>query len=243
MKTHLGSALFAVAIILSTLILGGAYKNRNKASNSIQVTGLGTKDFVSDLIVWNGSFVRKSMVLKEAYAELDRDREDIKKYLVVKGINDSQIVFSAVSIDKDFNDVYNNAGNRISSAFAGYRLTQNIQIESKEVNKIEDISRQVSELINAGIEFYSTAPQYYYTKLAALKIEMIANATKDANMRASKIAKNAGSTVGQLKNANMGVFQIVAQNSSEEYLYGGSFNTDSKRKTASITVKLEYETE
>jgi hypothetical protein len=79
--------------------------------------------------------------------------------------------------------------------------------------------------------------------LAALKIEMIANATKDANQRATKIAENAGSKVGGLKNANMGVFQIVAQNSSEEYSYGGSFNTDSKRKTASITVKLEYETE
>jgi hypothetical protein len=41
----------------------------------------------------------------------------------------------------------------------------------------------------------------------------------------------------------MGVFQIVAQNSSEEYSWGGSFNTTSKRKTATITVKLDYETE
>jgi len=39
----------------------------------------------------------------------------------------------------------------------------------------------------------------------------------------------------------MGVFQIVAQNSSEDFSWGGSFNTSSKRKTANITVKLEYE--
>ena len=84
-------------------------------------------------------------------------------------------------------------------------------------------------------------PQYYYTKLSELKIEMIAQATKDANERAKKIAENAGSTVGSLKNANMGVFQIVAQNSSEDFSWGGSFNTSSKRKTANITVKLEYE--
>ena len=70
---------------------------------------------------------------------------------------------------------------------------------------------------------------------------MIAQATKDANLRAFKIAENAGSGVGRLKKADMGVFQIVAQNSSEEYSWGGSFNTASKRKTAAITVKLDYE--
>ena len=47
----------------------------------------------------------------------------------------------------------------------------------------------------------------------------------------------------KLKNAKMGGFQIVGQNSSESYSWGGSFNTSSKRKTASITMKLEYETE
>jgi hypothetical protein len=118
-----------------------------------------------------------------------------------------------------------------------------VQIESNEVDKVEEISRQVSELINSGIELYSDKPQYYYTKLAELKIQMIAEATKDANNRAARIAENAGSSLGDLKNASMGVFQIVAQNSSEEYSWGGAFNTSSKRKTANITVDLEYETE
>ena len=72
---------------------------------------------------------------------------------------------------------------------------------------------------------------------------MIAEATKDANIQATKIATNAGSEIGGLKNANMGIFQIVAQNSSEEYSWDGSFNTASKRKIATITIKLEYETE
>ncbi|HRN42703.1 MAG TPA: SIMPL domain-containing protein, partial [Vicingus sp.] len=92
-------------------------------------------------------------------------------------------------------------------------------------------------------EFYSNQPQYYYTKLSKLKIEMIAEATKDALTRAKSIAENGNGNLGKLKNANMGVFQIVAQNSSEEYSWGGSFNTTSKRKTASITVKLDYEVE
>ena len=70
---------------------------------------------------------------------------------------------------------------------------------------------------------------------------MIAGATKDANIRARKIAENSGGKIGRLKNAEMGVFQIVAQNSSEDFSWSGSFNTANKKKTATITIKLEYE--
>ncbi|NTW32997.1 MAG: SIMPL domain-containing protein, partial [Bacteroidetes bacterium] len=45
---------------------------------------------------------------------------------------------------------------------------------------------------------------------------------------------------GYLKRADMGVFQITAQNSSEEFSYGGAYNTFSKNKTASITVHLDF---
>jgi uncharacterized protein len=243
MKTYLSSIIIALSIIITALIFSKAFMHRNKSGDSISVTGLGSKDFVSDLIVWSGSFIKKSTTLKEAYAELDRDREKIKNYLISKGIKNENIIFSAVDIEKEFEEEYDNSGRRTKSVFTGYRLSQNIQIESNEVDKIEEISRQVTELINSGVEFYSNKPQYYYTKLAALKIEMIAEATKDANTRAKSIAKNAESEVCRLKKADMGVFQIVAQNSAEEYSWGGSFNTSSKRKTATITVKLDYELE
>jgi uncharacterized protein len=243
MKTHFSSIAFALAIILAALSFSNAYKFKYKSNNSVSVTGLGSKDFVSDLIVWSGSFIRKNGSLKDAYAELDSDRDKIKKYLLKQGTSTDEIIFSAVDIDKEFADVWDDSGTKTISVFSGYRLTQRVQIESKDVDKVEAISRQISELINLGIEFYSSSPNYFYTKLAALKIEMIAEATKDANTRAKKIAENAGSDIGALKNASMGVFQIVAQNSAEEYSWGGSFNTTSKRKSASITVKLEYEAE
>ena len=83
-------------------------------------------------------------------------------------------------------------------------------------------------------------PEYYYTKLAQLKLKMIESATKDAHQRAEKIAENGGGSLGKLKHADMGVFQITAENSSEEYEWGGSFNTSSRRKTANITIRLKY---
>ncbi|MCD8538641.1 MAG: SIMPL domain-containing protein [Leadbetterella sp.] len=233
--------ILAVAAVLVALILRDAVINRNRTDKTIAVTGLGTKDFTSDLIVWSGSFSKKNFNLKEAYAELDKDREILKNYLVSKGIPAASIVFSAVNINRDISSEYDSHTGRSRSVFNGFNLTQNVQVESQEVDKIEDISRKVSEIINQGVEFYSNTPEYYYTKLAELKVEMIADATKDANNRAEQIAKNANARLGKLKKASMGVFQIIAQNSSEDFSWGGSYNTYAKHKTATITTRLEYE--
>ena len=39
----------------------------------------------------------------------------------------------------------------------------------------------------------------------------------------------------------MGVIQITGQNSTEDYSWGGAFNTKAKNKTATVTVKMEFE--
>lgn len=240
MKQSIGAAFIAVAIIIASGIFAYAYKNRNKSNDVIYVTGLGSKDFTSDLIVWNGTFTRRSYDLKSASAELNKDREIVKKYLIEQGINEGAMVFSAVNIQKEFDNHYDNNGN-YTSTFAGYSLSQNITIESGEVDKVEAIVREVTALINEGVELYSPSPEYYYTNLAALKIEMIAAATQDARVRAEQIAANSNAQLGQLRNASMGIFQITGQNSSEDYSWGGTFNTAAKKKTASITMRLEFQ--
>ena len=152
-----------------------------------------------------------------------------------------EIIFEAVDIQKDFYYDYDQNGALRNTIFNGYNLTQNLKVQSKNVDLIENISREVTELIDAGVELNSFAPEYYYTKLAQLKIKMIESATKDAKNRAEKIALNAGGGLGMLKSAEMGVFQITGENSSEDYTWGGNFNTSSKKKTANITIRLKYD--
>ncbi len=239
MKNSLNTFILGVTIIVAVLILARTYQHRNKSDNIISVKGLGEKDFVSDLIVWSAHFNKKSMELSDAFELLKTDREAIRTYLTGKGVNPDEIVFSSVDISNEFDYYYDNHDNR-HSTFTGYRLSQDLQIESNEVDKIEQISREVTELINQGITLESYAPQYYYTKLSELKIEMIAAATQDATLRAEKIAENADADLGSLRKGSMGIFQIIAQNSNEDYSWGGTFNTSSKRKTATITMQLTF---
>ncbi|MFC0261278.1 SIMPL domain-containing protein [Fontibacter flavus] len=240
MKKHLTAIIFALAIIIAAAILGNAFLNRNKRSGTVDVTGLGQKNFTSDLVVWEGNFSRENMDIKVAYIELEKDRKAVLDYLIAKGIPKEKIIFNAVNTNPLYRQNYNSNGNYMGQTFLGYELNQTLQIESKDVDKVEQISREITELLLQGVKFYSQAPRYYYTDLESLKIEMISRATEDARVRAEKIAENSGSKLGRLISANMGIFQITGQNSNEDYSWGGTFNTSSKEKTASITMRLSY---
>jgi len=243
MKQYTNSIIFGIAIVASSIFLGKAYTDRNKVEGEIQVTGLGKADFSSDLIVWEGRFGAQNMDLKQAYLTLEKNKSIINTYLATKGINPEQLIYSAVKTDRKNKRIYSSDGNYIGDEFIGYELNQSVQIESEDVDKIEKLSREITELLNQGVQFYSESPRYYYTKLADLKIEMISKATEDARIRAENISEFSGGKLGKLESAKMGVFQITGQNSKEDYSWGGTFNTSSREKTASITMKLVYKVE
>lgn len=238
-KTYI-SGIYALTAIISIAILANAYKTKFNKNQIIAVTGQAEEQFTSDLIVWQGNFSQSNTDLKDASISLEHDKKKIMSYLKNFGINEKDIVFSAVNINQLTDNIYDSNGNYQRSVFRGYNLTQTVRIESSEVEKIETLSREVTDLINENIELTSNNPEYYYTKLTDLKLKMIENATKDARKRAEIISDNAKGKLLTLKSANMGIIQIIGKNTSEDYSWGGNFNTSSKNKTASITIKLEY---
>jgi len=123
MKNHITAIIIALGLIVSTVVLTQAFKNRNQADETISVTGLGSKDFVADLIVWNSSFSKKSFELKQAYAELENDRNAIKNYLLSKGLKENEVIFSSVNINKEYTYSYDDNSNLRSQQFNGYSLT------------------------------------------------------------------------------------------------------------------------
>ncbi len=240
MKTNTTATfIIAISVIIAAAIIGGAYKTRGQKVKKVSVTGMAEHHFTSDLIVWNASFSQRSMDIKTAYAALKEDERLIREYLRKNGIKENEIIFSSVNTMEDIEYYFDKGRN--NRIFNGYILSQNIKVESMELEKVERISREITELLDKGIQLQSYEPQYYYTKLADLKINLLAEATQDGKLRAETIAKNSGSKIGKLLNSNMGIFQITGQYTNEDYSWGGTFNTSSKNKTASITVKMEFE--
>lgn len=234
------SVVFGAAIVITAAIFASAYKYKFKTTETITVTGLAEKEFTSDLISWSGTYQRKSLDLKEAYRLIKNDEANVRNYLKSNKIEDSEIIFSSISIQKEFAETRDENGRTISSVFTGFKLYQRVTVESKNIDNVEIVSREVTKLIEGGIEISSLEPSYFYTKLSELKIDLLAKASADAKKRAETIALNSGSSLGKIMKADMGVFQITAPNSNEDFSSGGTFNTSSKNKKASITIRINY---
>ena len=245
MKEYKGIVIALIAgicaIICVTIMSGRlvTYK-QSSGSGGLTATGSASCDFEADLIVWRGSFSAYGSSTQSAYQRLKKDAEVIEDYLVENGVTDDEMVFGSISISKRYHYEYNDEGYEIGRYEDGYDLYQEICVTSNDVDKVDNISRDITQLIEANVEFNSDSPEYYYTKLNELKLQLIEEATQNAKDRIDIMAEGTGATLDKLLTANLGVFQITAQNTNSDYSYGGTFNTSSRQKTASITVNLNY---
>ncbi|MFA6142092.1 MAG: SIMPL domain-containing protein [Candidatus Omnitrophota bacterium] len=230
----------AVATIVSSVILSSGFLKVMKFTREqISVTGSATKEIRSDYIVWKGDFSRRETDLKTAYTNLRSDLEKVKTYLNAKGVKDDELTICQVATETVYKK--NGKGNDTND-IRGYRLSQGVEIRSYDVGKIDKVTREVTELIDQGIEFTSPAPEYFYTKLDELKIEMLAKATENAKQRAESMVKATGNKIGFMRNAKMGVFQITPVTSTDVSDWGVNDTTSLDKKVmAVVTVSFAIE--
>ena len=228
--------ILAIGIVVAAMIAVNGMVEIKSNRTSIVVTGSAKQQITSDLIVWTGYFHSKSPKLQDAYTDLEVSREKVKNYLVAQGISEDELVFS--SITTNVYNVYNEYG-VYTNEIDYYDLSQTVKISSKEIDKVTEVSRNATELLNEGVQFQSYDPMYLYTKLADLKVTMLAEATKDARKRAEMIADNAGSELGDLTYADMGVMQITPLYSNEITDYGIN-DTSSLEKEITAVVHCTF---
>ncbi|AOZ97593.1 SIMPL domain-containing protein [Butyrivibrio hungatei] len=235
--------IIGLCIVVSCVSLAiGLAHFRSESSHVITATGSASVDFEADIIIWRGSFSAVAYTSQDAYSKIKQDAELVKNYLTSNGVTDEEIVFNSVDISRTYRDVYDVNGNYVGSEADGYQLTQDVTVSSSNLDNIEKVSRDISSLLDQGVELSSGAPEYYYSDLDALKLDLIDKASINAKDRIDIVAKNSGAKLGKLKNSSLGVFQITAKNSgTSSYSYDGAFDTSSRYKTATITVKLEYD--
>ena len=228
---------FVVATIVSTVIFSqGLIKIKKFSSEVIKVTGSAEKNIVSDYMVWISSFSRKDLKMVDAFTKLKEDLVTVKEYLASNGVKQEEIITYPVETEVLYKKTEKGTN---TNEIEGYRLTQGIEIRSKDVTKTTDISRRSTELIEKGIEFMSYPPQYFYTKLPELKLEMLAEATSNAKKRAEQMAVSTGNKIGVMRSARMGVFQITPVNSFDVSDYGYN-DTTSLEKKVNAVVNVEF---
>lgn len=231
----IGLVSLSVAIVAGSLIGARAVGQFTRANDLVQVTGSARRAITSDYIIWQFRVESQNPSLQAAYKQVTAYTEKIRMYLQSQGIPENEIVFSAlenVALQENING-------RDTGQILAYRLTQRVKISSKEVDKIAALVNRSNDLINEGIPIISDPPQYLYTDLAKLRVEMVAEAVRDAQNRAQSIAQATNSRVGQVRSVNTGVFQITSRFSTDVSDYG-IYDTSSKEKDITAVVSVSF---
>jgi uncharacterized protein len=234
--TFLAGVALAVGIVIASAIGGWFFVKGKRGDETITVTGSAKQTITSDLVIWRAAVSYQAPALADAYRSLSESVPKVKAYLVSKGIQENQITISAISSQTLHGRTSDGAE---TAEITGYSLRQELSVQSNDVEKISKIAREATELINQGILIESIAPEYHYTKLGDLKIQMLAAAAKDAKERATKIAESTDSSVGSVRSARMGVLQITPANSTEVSGYGVN-DTSSLVKDITAVVTIGF---
>lgn len=234
----LTTGIIGIATIICAVFISKGLTNFKKKESSINVTGMAEKQITSDLIVWDVTLNAEGNTRGEAYKTYENTRKVFLEYLTSQGLKKESISEMGAQLNKKTKTFY--VDGHYNSIDDGYEVNQTIKVSSSDLPLVEKAYQNVQSLYSRGIAFSSQAPSYYYTRLNDLKKDLLHEASKNALERATTIADGCDCNVGKLTNSSMGVFQIVGLNSGEDYSWGGTFNTSSKEKVASITVKAQY---
>ena len=226
--------ILGASMITSALIGAGILYKIKSYDNDLSVTGSAKREVTSDRVKWTSSITRtvKISALKGGYAQLSRDLEEVQAFFKEKGIPAEAIITSPVFMNENWQQY-------ATAETKEYNLTQTFEIQSDDVVKITDVSKNIQTVINKGIIFQSNSPEYYYSKLPEMRVELLSDALVDAKNRGAKLAESTGGKVGTLKSASSGVVQVLTPNSTEVSDYG-SYDTSKIQKEIMVTVKATF---
>jgi uncharacterized protein len=234
----------AAALVLSTTVAAVAWTSvKTDTRATIDVTGSAKKRILADLIEWDATLSVDNGDRVEATRALKKQVERTLTYLKTQGLKDDEIRVSSVSMDENIEtETVGSGEERVERQVSkGWHAQQTVHVRSTDVARVEKISREVTNLLEEGVPVVSNQPSYLYTKLGELKIEMLAEASRDARTRAEKMIESAGgdAELGDLVNVDMGVINVNPANSTSA-TWQGNNDTTSLEKDIITIVHVKY---
>lgn len=232
-----GLTVLAVGIVVAAILLGNAAVRVKQAGGTIGVTGSAKRPIVSDLIVWKGEVAVQMPTMQETYAKIKRHTKIFQDFVAEYTTAEDEISYGALQTDAI--DEYDPETRRPTGRTAAYRMRQPFEIRSTRVDSVAEMIVKAGDLVNENLVIWSRPPEYLFTKLPEMRIEMLGEATKDATERARKIAETSGAKLGSVRDARMGVFQITPRHSTRVTDYG-IYDTSTKEKDITAVVRLSF---
>ncbi|HLR25734.1 MAG TPA: SIMPL domain-containing protein [Fodinibius sp.] len=202
--------LLTLGVILAGWFIGNGFREGRTGDRFVTVKGLSERDVKADLALWPIRFVVAGNDLNAVQGKLKQDRSKIQSFLSSHNISNDAVELQNLEVTDRTAQSYGSGSyeNR-------FILAQTLMVRSEDIDKIDEASQAIGDLVEAGVilnsDYSGSGPTYLFNGLTELKPEMIAEATKNARSSAQQFARDAGSELGGIRRANQGIFQILAR--------------------------------
>jgi hypothetical protein len=229
-----------VAAVIMSLAIGGGLMQvgsgfASRSSDGITVTGSAKTTATADNAVWVLNVSLSSPTVATAVNKVDADVAALSQYLTKGGIPAEALTLGAVATFANEEFVNGNTTGRILS----YRATREVTVRSTDVQLVAKLSQGIGSLLATGINANNYGPQYYISNLPELRPQLMAEAMKDAKVRAEALTKAVGGNISSLVNVKAGPIQITTPDSTMTADYG-AYDTTTIEKTVTATVSVTF---
>ena len=232
----LNPIIIAVGIALAGLFIGGGFA-KSREDRFVTVKGISEREVNADLAIWPLRIVAADNDLTRANASVQTSLAQIRKFLASNNIDISQLQLQDFSVT----DAQTNQYSGGNSGGARFVIKQTVVVRSTRPDLVRDASQKVSELVSNGVvlssggEYGNGGPTFVFTGLNKLKPQMIGEATSRARESAEQFAKDSHSSVGGIRRASQGVFEILPRDQAE-----GISEASQITKTVRVVTTIDY---
>lgn len=208
----IGALVLGAGVAAGGWFVGQGFYAARYGNRFVSVKGLAERNVKADLAIWPVRFVASGNQLDQVQATIRKEAATVTSFLESQGIAADDIRLESLEVTDRDAQLYgsNNKGDR-------FIITQTLMVRSHAVDKVASAGQHVGKLVDAGVILdsnRSSGPSYSYTKLNEIKPAMIASATRAARAAAEQFAKDSGSSLGGIRRADQGVFQILARDNA-----------------------------
>jgi uncharacterized protein len=228
------AGLFLAAGLVGAALVFARTWLRVAEAEAIAVTGSARKNVTADLIVWRGQVTAEAETLVAARQGLKRDADRVLAFIREAGLTNallSPIAITELTVRRE--------GETGPARTVGYRLAHTVEVRSGDLDRVLALDRATAALVEQGILFTSQPPDFIWTLAGEAKVEMLAEATRDARARADQVVGQGARRVARLRSARMGVFQVTPLYSTQTS-WDGLNDTTSRDKTVTAVVTATF---
>ncbi|MFP4484454.1 MAG: SIMPL domain-containing protein [Spirochaetaceae bacterium] len=229
------ATILAAGAVAAALVLGLFFYATRGNSDTVQVVGTASTRFAADTLKWSLTLTRTvgGTSPAEGYSLIQEDVTRLRAALLDEGISGDEVSVQPATS----HPMHDREG-----GISGYRVQQAVQIITGSLDAAEGLALAPGEFLESGMILERSQLEYFYSAIDSLKHDLLAEATRDAQERATRMAEAAGVGVGPIREARAGVFQIREPYSTEVTGYG-VYNTDSRDKEITVTVHATFAAE